>query len=192
MSGTYPASPVFNGVGFNSVHYNLSSTSVSGRTQVRNIGGQRFEFSATYPALTRAEFAPVMAFIMAQRGMAETFTIVLPEISTKSGNASGTVQTVGADAIGETSIAIDGLSGTLKAGDVIKFANHTKVYMIVSDLTGPGTLSIQPGLRQATANDTVITYDNVPFSVRLNNDVQEYDLGLSSLVNYEVDFIEAI
>jgi hypothetical protein len=192
MSGTYPASPVFNGVGFNSVHYNLSSTSVSGRTQVRNIGGQRFEFSATYPALTRAEFAPVMAFIMAQRGMAETFTIVLPEISTKSGNASGTVQTVGADAIGETSIAIDGLSGTLKAGDVIKFANHTKVYMIVSDLTGPGTLSIQPGLRQATANDTAITYDDVPFSVRLNNDVQEYDLGLSSLVNYEVDFIEAI
>ena len=90
------------------------------------------------------------------------------------------------------SIAIDGLSGTLKAGDVIKFANHTKVYMIVSDLTGPGTLSIQPGLRQATANDTAITYDNVPFLVRLNNDVQEYDLGLSSLVNYEVDFIEAI
>lgn len=192
MSGTYPADPVFNGVNFNSVHYNLSSTSVSGRTQVRNIGGQRFEFSATYPALTRAEFAPVMAFIMAQRGMAETFTIVLPEISTKSGNASGTVQTVGADVIGETSIAIDGLSGTLKAGDVIKFANHTKVYMIVSDLTGPGTLSIQPGLRQATANDTAITYDNVPFLVRLNNDVQEYDLGLSSLVNYEVDFIEAI
>jgi hypothetical protein len=192
MSGTYPADPVFNGVNFNSVHYNLSSTSVSGRTQVRNIGGQRFEFSATYPALTRTQFAPVMAFIMAQRGMAETFTIVLPEISTKSGNASGTVQTVGADVIGETSIAIDGLSGTLKAGDVIKFANHTKVYMIVSDLTGPGTLSIQPGLRQATANDTAITYDNVPFLVRLNNDVQEYDLGLSSLVNYEVDFIEAI
>lgn len=192
MSGTYPADPVFNGVNFNSVHYNLSSTSVSGRTQVRNIGGQRFEFSATYPALTRTQFAPVMAFIMAQRGMAETFTIVLPEISAKSGNASGTVQTVGADVIGETSIAIDGLSGTLKAGDVIKFANHTKVYMIVSDLTGSGTLSIQPGLRQATANNTAITYDNVPFSVRLNNDVQEYDLGLSSLVNYEVDFIEAI
>lgn len=192
MSGTYPADPVFNGVGFNSVHYNLSSTSVSGRTQVRNIGGQRFEFSATYPALTRTQFAPVMAFIMAQRGMAETFTVVLPEISTKSGSASGTVQTVGADVIGQTSIAIDGLSGTLKAGDVIKFANHTKVYMIVSDLTGSGTLSIQPGLREATANDTVITYDDVPFTVRLNNDVQEYDLGLSSLVNYEVDFIEAI
>ena len=192
MSGTYPTSPVFNSVGFNSVYYNLSSTSVSGRTQVRNIGGQRFEFSATYPSLTRVEFAPVLAFIMAQRGMAETFTIVLPEISTKSGSASGTVQTVGADVVGETSIAIDGLSGTLKAGDVIKFANHDKVYMIVSDLTGSGTLSIQPGLREATANDTAITYDNVPFTVRLNNDVQEYSLGLSSLVDYEVDFIEAI
>jgi len=192
MSGTYPSTPVFNSVGFTSKSYNLMSESLSGRTQVRNIGGQRFEFKATYPPLTTAEFAPVYAFIMAQNGMAETFQIVLPEISSKSGNATGTVQTVGADSIGETSIVIDGLSGTLKAGDVIKFANHNKVYMIVSDLTGSGTLTIEPALREATANDTAITYDNVPFTVRLNNDLQQYSVGLASLIKYEVDFIEAI
>jgi hypothetical protein len=115
MSGTYPITQSFNAVGFTSVFYNLSSTSLSGRTQVRNIGGQRFEFTATYPTLTRSEFAPIAAFIMAQRGMAEEFTIVLPEISSKSGNATGTVRTNGVEAIGQTSISIDGLSGTLKA-----------------------------------------------------------------------------
>lgn len=192
MSGTYPITQSFNAVGFTSVFYNLSSTSLSGRTQVRNIGGQRFEFTATYPTLTRSEFAPIAAFIMAQRGMAEEFTIVLPEISYKSGDATGTVRTTGAEAIGQTSVSIDGLSGTLKAGDMIKFDTHNKVYMIVSDRFGSGELNIQPSLTSAIPNDTVITYDNVPFTVRLNNDVQTYDLGLASMLDYEVDFIEAI
>ena len=192
MSGTYPITQSFNAVGFTSVFYNLSSTSLSGRTQVRNIGGQRFEFTATYPTLTRSEFAPIAAFIMAQRGMAEEFTIVLPEISSKSGNATGTVRTNAAESIGQTSISIDGLSGTLKAGDMIKFATHNKVYMIVSDRAGNGQLTIQPSLISAVPNNTIITYDDVPFTVRLNNDVQAYDLGLASMVDYEVDFIEAI
>ena len=192
MSGTYPITQSFNAVGFTSVFYNLSSTSLSGRTQVRNIGGQRVEFTATYPTLTRSEFAPIAAFIMAQRGMAEEFTIVLPEISSKSGDATGTVLTSLSEAIGQTVISIDGLTGTLKAGDMIKFSNHNKVYMIVSDRAGNGDLAIQPSLTVAVPNNTEITYDNVPFTVRLNNDVQTYDLGLASMLDYEVDFIEAI
>jgi hypothetical protein len=192
MSGTYPITQSFNAVGFTSVFYNLSSTSLSGRTQVRNIGGQRFEFTATYPTLTRSEFAPIAAFIMAQRGMAEEFTIVLPEISSKSGDATGTVLTSLSEAIGQTVISIDGLTGTLKAGDMIKFSNHNKVYMIVSDRAGNGDLAIQPSLTVAVPNNTEITYDDVPFTVRLNNDVQTYDLGLASMLDYEVDFIEAI
>ncbi len=192
MSGTYPSTQSFSAIGFTSVYYNLSSQSISGRTQVRNIGGQRFEFSAEYPPLTRAEFAPIQAFIMAQRGMAETFQIVLPSISSKSGNATGTVRANGAESIGATSVTIDGLTGTLKAGDVIKFNSHSKVYMITADRTGSGSLSIQPALVSAVADDETIAYDSVPFTVRLNNDVQEYNVGLSDLVSYEVDFIEAI
>lgn len=192
MSGIYPATPVFKSINFTSKYYNLSSESISGRTQVRNIGGQRFEFSAAYSKLSRSEFAPVQAFVMAQRGMAETFSIVLPEISSQSGDASGTVLTSIAEDIGQTDISIDGLVGTLKAGDMIKFDNHSKVYMIVSDLTGPGTLSIQPALRVAVSDNTALTYDNVPFTVRLNNDVQRYALGSASLLDYEVDFIEAV
>ena len=192
MSGTYPTTPIFQSIGFKSQHYNLSSESISGRTQVRNIGGQRFEFSASYSTLSRSDFAPVLAFVMAQRGMAETFTIVLPEISSKTGNATGSVLTSASEAIGQTTISVDGLTGTLKAGDMIKFDNHSKVYMVVSDLTGAGDLQIQPALRVAVSDNTVVTYDNVPFTVRLNNDVQEYTLGLASLVDYEVDFIEAV
>tara|TARA_R110000737_G_scaffold81564_1_gene113905 strand:+ start:127 stop:705 length:579 start_codon:yes stop_codon:yes gene_type:complete len=192
MSGTYPASPIFASVGFKSVYYNLSSQSLSGRTQVRNIGGQRFEFSASYSRLLRSEFAPVLAFVMSQRGMAETFSIVLPEISSTSGTATGTVRTNGTSPIGDKTITIDGLTGLLKAGDVIKFASHSKVYMVTQDRSGAGNLSIEPGLEAAVANNTVITYNDVPFLVRLNNDIQEYNIGSASLVDFDVDFIESV
>ena len=192
MSGTYPASPIFASVGFKSVYYNLSSQSLSGRTQVRNIGGQRFEFSASYSRLLRSEFTPVLAFVMSQRGMAETFSIVLPEISSTSGTATGTVRTNGTSPIGDKTIAIDGLTGLLKAGDVIKFASHSKVYMVTQDRSGAGDLSIEPGLEAAVPNDTVITYNDVPFLVRLNNDIQEYNIGSASLVDFDVDFIESV
>lgn len=192
MSGTYPSTPSFNSVGFTAKNYNLMSESLSGRTQVRNIGGQRFEFKATYPPITSTEFAPVMSFIMKQNGMLETFQIVLPEISVKSGDASGSVQTSATAAIGATSVAVDGLTGTLKAGDVIKFNGHTKVYMITDDLTGSGTLNFSPSLRASVGDNESVIFTNVPFTVRLNNDIQQYTLGLSSLVKYEVDFIEAL
>ena len=192
MSGTYPALPIFASVGFKSVYYNLSSQSLSGRTQVRNIGGQRFEFSASYSRLLRSEFTPVLAFVMSQRGMAETFSIVLPEISSTSGTATGTVRTNGTSPIGDKTIAIDGFTGLLKAGDVIKFSSHSKVYMVTQDRDGAGDLSIEPGLEAVVANDTVITYNDVPFLVRLNNDIQEYNIGSASLVDFDVDFIESV
>jgi len=192
MSGTYPTTPIFSTIGFRSVNYNLSSQSVSGRTQVRNIGGQRFEFSAQYTRMTRSEFAPILVFTMAQRGSAETFTIVLPQISSKSGDASGTILVNGAADIGATTVGVDGVTGTLKAGDMVKFANHSKVYMLTADRAGDGNISIQPALRVAVPNDNAVTFDSVPFTVRLNNDVQEFNLGSASLVDYEIDMIEAV
>jgi len=192
MSGTYPATPVFNSVGFTSEYFNLSSQTISGRMQVRNIGGQRFRFTASYPPLSRAEFAPVNAFIMSQRGMAETFTIVLPEVSTKSGTATGTLSASANAAIGATTLAVTGITGTLKAGDLIKFANHSKVYMITADRAGAGTLTFFPGLVSAVINTEQITYNNVPFTARLNNDVQEFSIGTDLYYSYEVDMVEAI
>jgi hypothetical protein len=192
MSGTYPTSPVFNSVNFTSEFFNLSSQTISGRTQVRNIGGQRFTFTAAYPSMTRAEFSPVQGFLMAQRGMAETFTIVLPEVSSSSGSVVGTILAGAAASIGDTSIALDGFTGTLKAGDVFKFANHNKVYMATANLAGAGTLSFQPALVASVLDNEILTHDDVPFTVRLNNDVQEYGISTDLTYSYEVDFIEAI
>ena len=192
MSGTYPTSPGFTSVGFTSREYNLSSTSLSGRIQVRSLGSQRFEFTASYPPMARSDFLPVLAFIASQRGMAETFTIVLPDISENSGTASGSIVANGAGAIGDTSIAVDGITGILKAGSVFQFAGHSKVYMVVADRDGVGTLNFIPALTAAVADNQALVYDNVPFTVRLANDVQEFAVNTNLHYSYEVDLIEAI
>jgi hypothetical protein len=87
---------------------------------------------------------------------------------------------------------MDGISGTIKAGDFIKFANHTKVYMCTADFTNSGTMTIEPGLSAAVADNEVVTFDDVPFQMRLARDVQEFRIaGLDQYI-IEVDLIEAV
>ena len=192
MSGTFPSSPGFTSTGFRSTSYNLSSTSVSGRTQVRGIGSQRWEFTASFPPMSRDEYGPINAFLLKQRGMLESFQIVLPIISTQSGDASGSKTANGALSVGATTVNLHGGSGTLKAGDVFKFANHSKVYMFTADRNGNGNVTFEPPLTTSVANGEGLVITNVPFTVRLNNDVQEFNYATDGTVSYEIDMIEVI
>ena len=192
MSGTFPSSPGFTSTGFRSTSYNLSSTSVSGRTQVRGIGSQRWEFTASFPPMSRSEYGPINAFLVKQRGMLESFQIVLPIISTQSGDASGSKTANGALSAGATTVNLQGGSGTLKAGDVFKFANHNKVYMFTADRNGNGNVTFEPPLMTSVANGEGLVITSVPFTVRLNNDVQEFNYAVDGTVAYEIDMIEVI
>ena len=196
MSGTYPTSPTFKTLGFSSEQKTLTSTTDSGKMFSVQIDGQRWKFSASYSPMGRATFAPVYAFVIKQRSQKETFTIVPPVISSAQGNISGTVLVNGAHTAGDTTITVDAMTGTLKAGDLIKFANHSKVYMVVSDVTADGsneaTLTIEPPLRSALANNEGMTYDNVPFTVRLTNDIQQFNTDDLDKYIFEIDFIESL
>lgn len=192
MSGTYPTDPEFQAIGLASRHANLMSETRSGRIQVRSIGGQRWSFTAKYNPMTRAEFNPVYAFIMSQQGMLGTFQITPPVISDATGNVSGTMAANGAHSIGDSTIAVDGITGTIKAGDLVKFNGHSKVYMVTSDLTGAGTLNIEPALVETVANNETINYDGVTFTMRLDNDVQSYSLDANEYYVYEVDMVEVL
>ena len=88
---------------------------------------------------------------------------------------------------------------SFKAGDLIKFS-HSKVYMIVSDVTpssNASTITIEPPLTTDLANDEQVNYDSITFTVHLNSDVQEFgtntiDKDNNILINYEFDVIESI
>lgn len=195
MSGNYPATIGIQSIDFQSRYYNVMSESISGRTQSRHLGGHRFEFTANYTRMDRQSFAAIQAFYMKQKGSVESFQFVLPEISYQTGDAAGTVLAAGGAAIGDTDIDVDGITGTLKAGDVIKFAGHSKVYMITDDVTaaaGAATVSVQPPLISAVADDEGVVIDAVPFTVRFRGDLQQYSLESASLVSFDADFIEAV
>tara|TARA_X000001382_G_scaffold89528_1_gene64190 strand:- start:5868 stop:6467 length:600 start_codon:yes stop_codon:yes gene_type:complete len=199
MSGTYPTSPTFKTLGFRSEQKTLTSTTDSGKMFSVQVDGQRWKFSASYPAMGRTTFAPVYAFIIKQRSQKETFTIIPPVISSARGHETASVLVNGAHTAGDTTITINGhqnnSAGAFKAGDLIKFASHSKVYMIVEDVTPSGnasTITIEPPLRNALADDEAITYDNVPFTVRLTNDVQQFNTDDLDKYNFEVDFCESL
>ena len=193
MSGSYPTTPVPRSAKISSQQNTIVSVTSSGRKQARQIDGQRFTITLQYPPMSRSEFSPIKAFIMKQRSQLETFTVIPPATeSDAQGTASGTP--TGTASAGATSITLGGSgSGTLKAGDFIKFANHNKVYMVVADQSdiSTGTLTIEPPLTTAVSGAN-ITFNDVPFTVSLISDIQEYNIGTTNLYVYELDVVEVL
>ena len=199
MSGAFPISSAnFQTMGIRSIQNTIISKSQSGKKLARQVDGQRFGFTAKIITAKRSDvYGELMAFIMKQRSQKENFTIIPPEIEDARGTASGTPH--GTASAGATSITLGGTgTGTLLSGDYIKFANHDKVYMVVADQSdiSTGTLTIEPPLTTAVSSSN-ITYDNVPFTVYLTNDVQEFgtvgaDKDGNVLYQYELDLEEAL
>ena len=203
MSGAFPISnSKFQTLGINSVQNTLTSRSINGRKLSRTVDNQRFGFTAQIVIGKKDSiYGELMAFIMKQRSQKENFTIVPPESSTK-GTETGTVLVNGAQSAGDTTITMDGFAGDganrFKTGDFIKFASHTKVYMVIENVTSSSnasTVTIEPPLIESIADDSVVTYNNVPFTVFLTNDVQEFgtvgaDINGNILYQFELDVEE--
>ena len=203
MSGAFPISTAnFETMGIKSLQDTIISKSLSGKKLSRQIDNQRFGFTASIIVGKRSDiYGELMAFIIKQRSQKENFTIIPPEVEDARGNVSGTVLVNGTHAIGDTTIDIDAMTGTLKAGDFVKFASHNKVYMVVADATADGsneaTITIEPPLRTALVDNSVVTYDNVPFTVHLTNDMQEFgvvgaDGSGNLLYKFEIDVEETV
>ena len=206
MSGAFPISnSAFSTMGIKSTQNTIISVTDSGKKLSRQIDGQRFGFTASIITAKRSDvYGELMAFIMKQRSGKENFTIIPPEIQNARGSETGTVLVNGVHAVGDTTIAMDGFAGDsagrFKTGDFIKFASHSKVYMVVSDVTSSSnaaTVTIEPPLTTALADDSVVTYDNVPFTVYLTSDIQEFgaigsDKNGTILYKYQFDVEEAL
>ena len=206
MSGAFPISTAkFQTLGIKSIQNTIISKSMSGKKLARQIDNQRLAFSVRIITGKRSDvYGDLMAFIVKQRSGKENFTIIPPEIEDARGNESGTVLVNGVHAVGDTTIAMDGHHNdnphAFKAGDFIKFASHDKVYMVVADVqasSNASTVTIEPPLITALTDNSVVTYDNVPFTVHLTNDIQEFgSVGTAKdgafLYQYEFDVEESL
>ena len=206
MSGAFPISSAkFQTMGIRSIQNTIISKSQSGKKLTRQVDNQRFGFTASIITAKRSDvYGELMAFIIKQRSSKENFTIIPPEVEDARGSETGTVLVNGVHAIGDTTIAMDGFAGDgagrFKAGDFVKFASHDKVYMVVADATSSSnasTVTIEPPLITALSDNSVVTYDNVPFTVHLTNDVQEFgavgsDKDCNLLYQFDLDVEESL
>jgi hypothetical protein len=198
MAGQFPTSPVASDAQIGSEQNTIVSVTTSGRVQTRQIDGQKFTITLDYAPMTRANFAPIKAFLMKQRSRLNTFTVIPPVVSNAQGVASTVISTNASVSAGAITCTIDGMTtstnGILKAGDYFRFTGQDKVYMAVEDLdadgSGEGTLTFEPPLRTDVTDNTIIIYDNVDFTVRLKNDIQEYNIVTNDLYKYQIDLIE--
>ena len=206
MSGAFPISSAkFESLGIKSIQNTIISKSQSGKKLARQIDNQRFGFTARIITAKRSDvYGELMAFIVKQRSGKENFTIIPPEIEDARGSETGSVLVNGVHAVGDTTITMDAFAGDgdgrFKAGDFLKFASHDKIYMVVSDVTSSSnaaTVTIEPPLITALTDNSAVTYDNVPFTVHLTSDIQEFgvvgsDKDGNLLYQFEFDVEESL
>lgn len=195
MSGTFPTAG-FSAVNWQSNTVSRITTSVSGITKRLKTGAQYWSFSLKSPALSRADFMSLYSFIVKQDGQFSSFTVVPPVISTTRGTASGTITVNANTSPGVLTCNVSGGTGTLKKGDLIKFSNHDKVYMLTEDVnldnSTVDTLTFYPSLTDAITTTTTVDYTNVPITVFLNSDQQAYTANADGTFQYEIAVREDI
>ena len=171
------------------------TTSVSGITHRIKTGGQSWSFKLKSPAMTKADMMADYSFIVQQDGQYGSFTIVPSAIGSTRGTATGTLTNDATVALGQSAAQTDGGSGTLKKGDLIKFSNHDKVYMLTADVTISGTndaISFYPPLVTAITDSTTITYNNVPIKVFQDKDQIKFITQADGTYKYELVLNEDI
>lgn len=83
-------------------------------------------------------------------------------VVTHTAGGSGTPLVNGALAVGDTSVAIDGMSGSsgLVVGDIITFAGHTQTYAVTvagTASSGAQTVTVAPALKAIVADNAAVT-----------------------------------
>jgi hypothetical protein len=200
MSGTLPTSPTAADADVASNAPTLVEKSASGRRSVRQLATQHWQIKISYPPMTRAEFAPINAFINSQRGRFESFDMALPPpLNDPQGTIAGSTPLINGASQTGRSVITDGWAIStlvLKAGDFVQFSGHTKVYQITADITSDGsgnaTLSIEPALVESPAENEALVVEDIPFRVGLVNDVQAFQVGSPAIFRYVLDVEEII
>jgi len=200
MSGAFPTTKkprVFN---FVSNRPNSTAYTLSGKRSVKQFAAQYFSFSVQMPPMKQSDFQEYYAFLVKQKGSFEDFTFEYPLDNLGADKGETDILTNGAQAVGDNTIAMDGFSvsttGVLKGGDLIKFSGHDKVYMVTGDAnsnaSGQATVSIEPPLQAALADNEAVTVNKPSFTVVLVQDDVLYSTDAAGFFTLSFDVREVL
>jgi len=200
MAGAFPTTKkprVFN---FTSNRPNNTAYTLSGKRSVKQFAAQYFSFSVQMPPMKQTDFQQYYAFLVKQKGSFEDFTFEYPLDNLGADKGETDILANGVHAIGDSTIAMDGFSvstdDVLKGGDLIKFSGHNKVYMVTGDAnsnaSGQATVSIEPPLQVALADNEAVTVNKPSFTVALVQDDVLYGTDAAGFFTLSFDVREVL
>ena len=200
MAGAFPTTKkprVFN---FTSNRPNNTAYTLSGKRSIKQFAAQYFSFSVQMPPMKQSDFQQFYAFLVKQKGSFEDFTFEYPLDNLGADKAETDILANGVQAIGDSTIAMDGFSvstdDVLKGGDLIKFSGHNKVYMVTGDAnsnaSGQATVSIEPPLQAALADNEAVTVNKPSFTVALVQDDVLYSTDAAGFFTLSFDVREVL
>ena len=165
-------------------------------TQVHEFTGAKWYSSVTLPPMSRTQANEWLAFFMQLHGQFGTFLMGDPDASAVQGTISNTIAVNGAHAVGAYDITVDNAdtseSQLFKKGDYVQFNSGatSKLHMIIADVASDGsgnaTLTIEPPLSSALADDATVTYASPKCVMRMTNNELTWSANHISL--YGVSF----
>jgi len=184
----------------NEPHFDM--TTVSLKTQRASQNHQRWELS--FNVLSDQDKAAEL-FLSTIVNFDNTDTMIMPQLVKEGNNNTLTnlnLSIAGNAAAGTSAIIIDNsanIAGSLPKGSFVKFNNHSKIYITISDLNLAGTLdqtlNIYPKLLSSvSSSNTLQTGDNCVISYFKSIDNQmgiTYTDGILSNIG-TVNLIEAL
>ena len=196
----FTTNPNFRSLNFKDNRPTLLNQTLSGRRQVRQIGSQYFSFTVQMPPLQQDKAQEIFAFLQKQKGSSGDFTIGAPLDNLGAGKAETDIQVVGSHVAGDASIDLDGFAASqanaLKAGDLVRFSGHSKVYMVQnnidSEADGSLQLMISPNLVTSLADNEAVVVNKPKFKVYLESNEIMYSTDASGFYNISFDVREVI
>jgi hypothetical protein len=198
MAGTFPTTPNFASINFVDNRPVLINQTLSGKKSARQIGAQYFSFTVNMPPVEQTKADEIFAFLAKQKGGYENFDITAPLDNKGTSHNETDILVNGAQTAGDSSITMDGFShdnNVLKAGDIIQFAGHSKVYLVQDNVTASGgaaTVNILPNLVANLADNEAVTMTKPTFKVYLTSDEIRYTTDASGFYRISFDVREVI
>lgn len=197
---TFPITD-FTNMSMRSINPTRVTTVLNGIEQRSAIGAQFFQFTATFANLSKLDQRKLMGFIDEVKGPLTEFDLALPDYLGDSTGAHTAAITLNAGfAIGATSVTATASATAgvilLRAGDLITFASHKKIYSVKADVTQPGagaaTVTLTQALRSAVLTATAIKHQNVVASVRFINEINEFSVDQNEFASFQIEFNEVL
>ena len=195
MAISYPLSlPTHTGIAeielhaVNAVAYSQSPFTFAG--QAHAYAGEMWQADVKLPPMKRADAEQWIAFLMSLRGQYGTFLLNDPAATAPQSPLASSATITGS--VGDRSVTV-AMSGTLLAGDYFSLGTgtSTRLYKVLQDQSGSGTLEIWPALRDAASSATAdLTTASGTF--RLSSNQQSWSVNDASFYGITFGAMEAL